>query len=206
MVSGIRAAEMALRLRYDDVEVGHIEPDLRRCLDGLIGTTARVRVFCTYTAMLQLRRHLSTLTTLARASTDGRTDPDRASPSRDMNIYGDHGNVLALARRLEWHGYRAEVLEVNRGDPIPDRIDLIVGGGGQDAGQTRVEGDLKRQARELTRAADDGAPMLVVAGCTSCSVTRSAPGAGSSSPESASSTSRPSPAAAVDRQRGSREP
>jgi lipid II isoglutaminyl synthase (glutamine-hydrolysing) len=83
---------------------------------------------------------------------------------RDMNIYGDHGNVLALARRLEWHGFRAEVVEVNRGDRLPDRTDLIVGGGGQDAGQSRVEGDLQRLGPDLTAAAEDGAPMLMVCG------------------------------------------
>ena len=67
MVAGTRAAEMALRLRYDEVEVGRIEPDLRRALDQVLASATQkpVRVYCTYTAMLQLRRHIASLTPLA---------------------------------------------------------------------------------------------------------------------------------------------
>jgi hypothetical protein len=83
---------------------------------------------------------------------------------RDMNIYGDRGNVLALVRRLEWHGYAAEVVEVHRGDRIPVDADLIVGGGGQDSGQVRVERDLLRVGPDLRALAEDGAPMLMVCG------------------------------------------
>ncbi|HEY0374158.1 MAG TPA: glutamine amidotransferase [Amnibacterium sp.] len=83
---------------------------------------------------------------------------------RDMNIYGDHGNVLTLLRRLEWRGYRAEVHEVHRGDPLPIDGDIIVGGGGQDSGQVLVEADLLARGPELRAMADDGLPMLLVCG------------------------------------------
>ena len=68
MVTGIRAAEMVLRLQYDDVEVDEVEPDIRRALDLLLGKQddRPVRIFCTYTAMLQLRRRLAELTPLSR--------------------------------------------------------------------------------------------------------------------------------------------
>lgn len=68
MVTGIRAAEMVLRLQYDEVEVDEVEPDLRRALDLLLGKPddRPVRIFCTYTAMLQLRRRLAELTPLSR--------------------------------------------------------------------------------------------------------------------------------------------
>jgi CobQ-like glutamine amidotransferase family enzyme len=83
---------------------------------------------------------------------------------RDMNIYGDHGNVLTLLRRLHWHGYRAEVVDYNQGDRFPAAPDILVGGGGQDSGQTRVEADLHKQAQRLTEYAEDGMPMLMVCG------------------------------------------
>jgi CobQ-like glutamine amidotransferase family enzyme len=83
---------------------------------------------------------------------------------REMNIYGDHGNVLTLYRRLQWHGYDAEVVEVRRGDPLPTSTDLIVGGGGQDSGQALVERDLYRLRPDLTALAEDGTPMLLVCG------------------------------------------
>ena len=39
---------------------------------------------------------------------------------REMNIYGDTGNVLVLQRRLEWRGLAARVVPVSVGDPLPD--------------------------------------------------------------------------------------
>ncbi|MDH2443569.1 glutamine amidotransferase [Amnibacterium sp. CER49] len=81
-----------------------------------------------------------------------------------MNIYGDHGNVLALQRRAQWHGYEPEVLEVHPGDPFPARADVIVGGGGQDSGQSKVTGDLGRHADEYRDAVEDGTPVLLVCG------------------------------------------
>jgi CobQ-like glutamine amidotransferase family enzyme len=83
---------------------------------------------------------------------------------RDMNIYGDRGNVLTLLRRIEWHGHTAEVLEVHRGDRFPSRADIVIGGGGQDSGQLLVEADLQTRGAGLRAMADDGVPMLMVCG------------------------------------------
>lgn len=83
---------------------------------------------------------------------------------RDMNIYGDRGNVLTLLKRLEWHGYEAKLTEYNPGDRLPTHIDLIVGGGGQDSGQLRVEEDLQIIGDTLRRLADDDVPMLLICG------------------------------------------
>ncbi len=40
---------------------------------------------------------------------------------REMNIYGDTGNVVVLAKRLAWRGLEARVVPVNVGDPLPRR-------------------------------------------------------------------------------------
>lgn len=63
-VSGVRAWDMALRLEHDDVAVGAVEEDLGAALAGFRARTpARPRrIFCTYTAMLALRKELATLT------------------------------------------------------------------------------------------------------------------------------------------------
>lgn len=64
IVSGVRAWDMALRLDYDLVEVGSVEPDLEAALKTFIaGAGDRpMRIFCTYTAMLSLRKILGGMT------------------------------------------------------------------------------------------------------------------------------------------------
>ena len=49
---------------------------------------------------------------------------------KDMNIYGDTGNVLAITRRLRLYGYDPQVHLVNQGDPWPQHADMVLGGGG----------------------------------------------------------------------------
>ena len=83
---------------------------------------------------------------------------------RDMNIYGDWGNALVLQQRIKWHGYTPELLEYNVGDPFPEDVDIIVGGGGQDSGQLIIQDDLQARAGVLKDLAEDGAPMLVICG------------------------------------------
>lgn len=61
MTSGVRAYDMALRLQYDDVAVDAIEPDLEKALDAFLAAHhgQPMRIFCTYTAMMSLRRVLA---------------------------------------------------------------------------------------------------------------------------------------------------
>lgn len=83
---------------------------------------------------------------------------------RDMNIYGDSGNVLALERRARAHGFAPRVVEVDSAAAFPEQVDLIIGGGGQDSGQDRVVGELAQLGPRLRELADDGAPMLLICG------------------------------------------
>ena len=59
VVTGVRAWDMALRLRYDEVEVAKVEPDLRRAATD---ADRPMRIFTTYTAMLALRSILGEMT------------------------------------------------------------------------------------------------------------------------------------------------
>jgi UDP-N-acetylmuramyl tripeptide synthase len=55
--AGTRAADMAVRLRYDDVAVEEVEPDLEKSVRSAVAATplgGRVVVFSTYTAMWAL--------------------------------------------------------------------------------------------------------------------------------------------------------
>ena len=83
---------------------------------------------------------------------------------RDMNIYGDWGNTLVLKRRLEWHGYTVNLMSYNPGDKFPEHVDLIVGGGGQYSGQSKIGADLIAIGPRLKALADDGVPMLMICG------------------------------------------
>ncbi|TXG76990.1 glutamine amidotransferase [Patescibacteria group bacterium] len=82
----------------------------------------------------------------------------------EMNIYGDWGNVLTILRRTEWHGYKAELVEHHPGKDFPRDIDMVIGGGGQDSGQSVVKDDLLRIADNLRRLANDNVPMLMICG------------------------------------------
>lgn len=82
----------------------------------------------------------------------------------DMNIYGDWGNVLTVMRRAEWHGYKPVLTEYNPGDAFPQDVDIIIGGGGQDAGQDKIQADLLKIKPRLLELAGDDTPMLVICG------------------------------------------
>lgn len=60
-VTGIRAYDMALRLQYDEVPLSTVEPRLKEALASFIKKhpDQPKRIYCTYTAMLALRRELS---------------------------------------------------------------------------------------------------------------------------------------------------
>ena len=66
-VSGTRAWDMALRLDYDEVAVREVVPGLGDALRRFVaGAGDRpMRVFCTYTSMLELRRELSRVAEVA---------------------------------------------------------------------------------------------------------------------------------------------
>jgi len=83
---------------------------------------------------------------------------------RDMNIYGDHGNMLALKRRAEWHGYEPRIIAYNPGDIFPDDVDIVIGGGGQDSGQDKIVADLLKIGSQLKQLAENGVPMLMICG------------------------------------------
>ncbi len=63
-VGGTRAYDMALRLQYDEVEIVHVETNLKTALRHFITMRANQpkRIYCTYTSMLALRHELAKIT------------------------------------------------------------------------------------------------------------------------------------------------
>lgn len=83
---------------------------------------------------------------------------------KDMNIYGDSGNVLTVTHRIECYGYQPVVHSYNQGDAWPSHVDIVMGGGGQDSGQRKIQDDFMTRSEELHALAEAGTPMLVVCG------------------------------------------
>ncbi len=69
-ITGTRAYDMALRMQYDDVAVSHIDVSIHRALTHFLNTNSHVpkRIYCTYTAMLALRRELAKITNVEEVS------------------------------------------------------------------------------------------------------------------------------------------
>ena len=83
-----------------------------------------------------------------------------------MNIYGDRGNVIALAQRAKWRGIDAEVRSYSVGEwDDPEWPDVWFFGGGQDQGQDIVGADLAGpNGAKLRRSVEGGAAIFSVCG------------------------------------------
>ena len=83
---------------------------------------------------------------------------------KEMNLYGDTGNVRVLQKRLEWRGIPFRTVHVSIGEPLPPRVDLLVGGGGQDASQGEIEADFMRRQKDISTLVESGTAMLMICG------------------------------------------
>lgn len=83
---------------------------------------------------------------------------------KEMNIYGDNGNIIILGNRLKWRGIKYKIFHIGIGDKLPDSVDIIVGGGGQDSGQQIIEKDLLKRKYTLETLANEEVVMLMICG------------------------------------------
>lgn len=82
-----------------------------------------------------------------------------------MNIYGDRGNVIALAQRARWRGIEPDVIDVGIDEPVPSDVDIFFFGGGQDQEQASVSRDLAgAKGAAIHDAIEQGAAMLAICG------------------------------------------
>src|SRR6476659_1117265 len=78
-----------------------------------------------------------------------------------LGTYGDGGNALVLARRLERRGIDNRILEIGIHDSIPRSAAIYLLGGGEDAPQFTAL-DALRTSGALNEAADAGSVVLAV--------------------------------------------
>lgn len=83
-----------------------------------------------------------------------------------MNVYGDRGNLIALARRAQWRGIEVEVRTIPLAEELDwDQLDIVFIGGGQDRDQRLVCQDLQKiKGKALREAADAGVVILAICG------------------------------------------
>jgi lipid II isoglutaminyl synthase (glutamine-hydrolysing) len=83
-----------------------------------------------------------------------------------LNLYGDHGNVLTWRYRCARRDIALEVIPLDIGEPLdPRAYDLLFIGGGQDREQAEVASDLLNiKAQGLWLAVESDMPVLAVCG------------------------------------------
>ena len=95
---------------------------------------------------------------------------------REMNIYGDYGNITALKKRTHWRGLGAKVFQLHIGGKITDEtgnevadktisdFDIYFMGGGQDADQADVYQDLLKYKSQIQNLVNDDKVFLLICG------------------------------------------
>lgn len=84
---------------------------------------------------------------------------------KEMNVYGDIGNIITLRYRLQQRGIGCIYKPINRLSMLKnDRVDFLVGGGGQDSNQADIQADLQKNAKALQARANDGMVCLMICG------------------------------------------
>ncbi len=78
-----------------------------------------------------------------------------------LGIYGDRGNAIVLAKRLEWRGIGAELEMVEPGEPIPSDAQLYLLGGGEDMAQISAANAITADGG-LYRGLESGAVLFAV--------------------------------------------
>ena len=84
---------------------------------------------------------------------------------QQLNIYGDHGNVVSILQRSRWRDIKIDYLAIGLGDSLQIKPgDILFIGGGQDRGQQQVAADLRRHGSEIRKAIENGTPALAICG------------------------------------------
>lgn len=83
-----------------------------------------------------------------------------------LNLYGDRGNIIAMKKRCEWRGIRANIINISLGDPfVPEMYDIVFLGGGQDYEQEIIKDDLLSvKGMEINNAIQNGCIFLCICG------------------------------------------
>ena len=84
---------------------------------------------------------------------------------KQMNVYGDMGNVITLRYRLEKRGFAVNYVPLDSLQYLSKVApDILLGGGGQDSNQGLVQSDLLKYSDSLKSLCNDGLVSLVICG------------------------------------------
>ena len=82
-----------------------------------------------------------------------------------LDLYGDRGNILALAARCRWRGIEAVIQQASLGEDLDFMgMDILFLGGGSDREQGLLVQDLMRREHELRKAIENGLVVLSICG------------------------------------------
>ncbi|QEO13039.1 cobyric acid synthase [Agromyces intestinalis] len=79
-----------------------------------------------------------------------------------LNTNGDAENAAVLAQRLRWAGHEARIARVEHVDELPDRVDAVVVGSGNDSSLEAARERLLTMHDQLRRWGTEGVPILAV--------------------------------------------
>ena len=83
---------------------------------------------------------------------------------KQMSLYGDMGNILAIKYRLNKLGWQVVYQAVNMGENLPEITDFYFLGGGQDKEQLLIFEDLLKKKEKLQESLQKGTAMLAICG------------------------------------------
>jgi lipid II isoglutaminyl synthase (glutamine-hydrolysing) len=83
---------------------------------------------------------------------------------KEMSIYGDKGNIIAMQHILDKLGWAWQYQTVDIGGNLPLKTDWYFMGGGQDADQLLVAKDLMRKKETLVKQVENGVAVLAICG------------------------------------------
>ncbi len=72
-----------------------------------------------------------------------------------LGTYGDYGNVIVLAKRLQLRGFKVRIIQATADKSIPQTGDVYVLGGGEDSPQSEAA-KILRNSKSLNIAYDNG--------------------------------------------------
>lgn len=82
-----------------------------------------------------------------------------------LDLYGDRGNILALAARCRWRGIEPVIQQASLGEDLDFiGMDILFLGGGSDREQGLLVQDLMRHEKELRKAIENGLVVLAICG------------------------------------------
>jgi CobQ-like glutamine amidotransferase family enzyme len=83
-----------------------------------------------------------------------------------LNLYGDRGNLISLAKRCQWRDIEVNVTGISIGDAFRyEDYDILFMGGGQDYEQDILQDDLMNDKRQgIIEAIESGKVFLAICG------------------------------------------